>query len=162
MGGCTVISNISVKIKVTADLLYMHLYIIDIVSHSAASTFKCLNSFCILSVAYTLLFRLTYMLGSVCWLLHVGSGEAGNLKLIYVYRKSEKWHDTTKPLSCCWARTFAYLIHVRPIDFPCSVQLRSLLNHTERCVINHIKVEQSHVAPDGQPLWVCTMETSYD
>lgn len=27
MGGCTVISNISVKIKVKADLLYMHLYI---------------------------------------------------------------------------------------------------------------------------------------
>lgn len=40
MGGCTVISNISVKIKVTADLLYMHLHIIDIVSHWDASTFK--------------------------------------------------------------------------------------------------------------------------
>lgn len=34
------LSNISVKIKVTADLLYMHLYIIDIMSHSDASTFK--------------------------------------------------------------------------------------------------------------------------
>lgn len=95
---------------------------------------------CIFSVAYTLFFSLTYMLGSVCWLLRVDSGEAGILELT---------QHRTKTLSHCQAWTFAYLIHLRPIDFPCSVQLCSLLNHTECCVIYHITVEQSHVAPES-------------
>lgn len=88
MGGCTVISNISVKIKVTADLLYMHLHITDIVSHS-----KCLKSYiCILYVAYMLFFSsdVQYILGSVCWLLRADGGEAGILQLIYGYKKRKE------------------------------------------------------------------------
>lgn len=132
MGGCTVISNISVKIKVTADLLYMHLYIIDIVSHSDASTFKRPEIIHLHFLCSLYIYSLTYMLGSVCWLLHVDSGEAGILELA---------QHRTKTLSHCQVWTFAYLIHLRPTDFPCSGQLCSLLNHTECCVINHITVE---------------------
>lgn len=116
---------------------------------------------CILSVAYTLFFGLTYALGSDGWLLHVDSGEAGIHELIYIFRKWKVRQQRTKTLSHRQAPTFASL-HIRAVDFPCSVQLCSLLNHTERCMINHIKAEQSHVTPEGQPVWVLTTETRYD
>lgn len=84
---------------------------------------KCLKSYiCILYVAYMLFFSsdVQYILGSVCWLLRVDGGEAGILELIYGYKKRKETQHRTKTLSHCQAQTFAYQIHIRPIDCPCS------------------------------------------